>query len=124
MAYFGGNPTAPKAEMNAAGTKQQKAHGITDDTPERFAADKPIRGGHGLNADPPGARQGSDGKTPPPLKNGSSRPRRSLLPSAGFAAARPRARGHGPCDGSPVGIEIMRVLGERAEKGSYRHASQ
>lgn len=32
MAYFGGNSNRSEGEMNAAGTKQQKAHGITDDT--------------------------------------------------------------------------------------------
>ena len=34
----------------------------------------------------------------------------------GRGGGQTRARGHGPCDGSPVGIEIMRVLGERADK--------
>ena len=112
MAYFGGNSNRSEGEMNAAGTKQQKAHGILDDTPERFAADT-IRGGHGLN-DP------ALGKA---LTENAASAEEWLLDLGahfchrmGRGGGQTRARGHGPCDGSPVGIEIMRVLGERADK--------
>ena len=112
MAYFGGNSNRSEGEMNAAGTKQQKAHGITDDTPERFAADT-IRGGHGLN-DPALVKALAE--------NAASAEEWLLDLGAHFChrmgrgGGQTRARGHGPCDGSPVGIEIMRVLGERADK--------
>ena len=112
MAYFGGNSNRSEGEMNAAGTKQQKAHGITDDTPERFAADT-IRGGHGLN-DPALVKALTE--------NAASAEEWLLDLGAHFChrmgrgGGQTRARGHGPCDGSPVGIEIMRVLGERADK--------
>ena len=112
MAYFGGNSNRSEGEMNAAGTKQQKAHGITDDTPERFAADT-IRGGHGLN-DPALVKA---------LTENAASAEEWLLDLGahfchrmGLGGGQTRARGHGPCDGSPVGIEIMRVLGERADK--------
>ena len=112
MAYFGGNSNRSEGEMNAAGTKQQKAHGITDDTPERFAADT-IRGGHGLN-DPALVKALTE--------NAASAEEWLLDLGAHFChrmgrgGGQTRARGHGPCDGSPVGIEIMRVLGESADK--------
>ena len=112
MAYFGGNSNRSEGEMNAAGTKQQKAHGITDDTPERFAADT-IRGGHGLN-DPALVKALTE--------NAASAEEWLLDLGAHFChrmgrgGGQTRARGHGPCDGSPGGIEIMRVLGERADK--------
>ena len=112
MAYFGGNSNRSEGEMNAAGTKQQKAHGITDDTPERFVADT-IRGGHGLN-DPALVKALTE--------NAASAEEWLLDLGAHFChrmgrgGGQTRARGHGPCDGSPVGIEIMRVLGERADK--------
>ena len=112
MAYFGGNSNRSEGEMNAAGTKQQKAHGITDDTPERFAADT-IRGGHGLN-DPALVKALTE--------NAASAEEWLLDLGAHFChrmgrgGGQTRARGHGTCDGSPVGIEIMRVLGERADK--------
>ena len=112
MAYFGGNSNRSEGEMNAAGTKQQKDHGITDDTPERFAADT-IRGGHGLN-DPALVKALTE--------NAASAEEWLLDLGAHFChrmgrgGGQTRARGHGPCDGSPVGIEIMRVLGERADK--------
>ena len=112
MAYFGGNSNRSEGEMNAAGTKQQKAHGITDDTPERFAADT-IRGGHGLN-DPALVKALTE--------NAASAEEWLLDLGAHFChrmgrgGGQTHARGHGPCDGSPVGIEIMRVLGERADK--------
>ena len=112
MAYFGGNSNRSEGEMNAAGTKQQKAHDITDDTPERFAADT-IRGGHGLN-DPALVKALTE--------NAASAEEWLLDLGAHFChrmgrgGGQTRARGHGPCDGSPVGIEIMRVLGERANK--------
>ena len=112
MAYFGGNSNRSEGEMNAAGTKQQKAHGILDDTPERFAADT-IRGGHGLN-DPALVKALTE--------NAASAEEWLLDLGAHFChrmgrgGGQTRARSHGPCDGSPVGIEIMRVLGERADK--------
>ena len=112
MAYFGGNSNRSEGEMNAAGTKQQKAHGILDDTPERFAADT-LRGGHGLN-DPALVKALTE--------NAASAEEWLLDLGAHFChrmgrgGGQTRARGHGPCDGSPVGIEIMRVLGERADK--------
>ena len=112
MAYFGGNSNRSEGEMNAAGTKQQKAHGILDDTPERFAADT-IRGGHGLN-DPALVKALTE--------NAASAEEWLLDLGAHFChrmgrgGGQTRARDHGPCDGSPVGIEIMRVLGERADK--------
>ena len=112
MAYFGGNSNRSEGEMNAAGTKQQKAHGILDDTPERFAADT-IRGGHGLN-DPALVKALTENAASAEewlLDLGAH-----LCHRMGRGGGQTRARGHGPCDGSPVGIEIMRVLGERADK--------
>ena len=112
MAYFGGNSNRSEGGMNAAGTKQQKADGILDDSPEIFYADT-MKGGHGLN-------------NPALLKtlteNSAAAEEWLLSLGAKFChrmgrgGGQTRARGHGPCDGSPVGIELMRVLGERADK--------
>lgn len=112
MAYFGGNSNRSEGGMNAAGTKQQKADGILDDSPEIFYADT-MKGGHGLN-------------NPALLKTlteNSAEAEEWLLSLGakfchrmGRGGGQTRARGHGPCDGSPVGIELMRVLGERAGK--------
>ena len=48
MAYFGGNSNRSEGGMNAAGTKQQIADGVTDDSPAIFYADT-MKGGHNLN---------------------------------------------------------------------------
>ena len=112
MGYFGGNSNRAEGGMNAAGTKQQKADGILDDSPEVFYADT-MKGGHNLN-------------NPALLKtfteNAAASEEWLLSLGAKFChrmgrgGGQTRARSHGPCDGSPVGIELMRVLGERADQ--------
>ena len=48
MAYIGGNSNFASGGMNAAGTKQQLAAGVTQDSPELFYKDT-MKGGHNLN---------------------------------------------------------------------------
>lgn len=48
QAYLGGNTNFASGGMNAAGTKQQLAAGVTNDSPEIFFRDT-MKGGHNLN---------------------------------------------------------------------------
>lgn len=48
MPYLGGNTNFASGGMNAAGTKQQLAAGVTEDSPQRFYDDT-MKGGHNLN---------------------------------------------------------------------------
>lgn len=48
MPYLGGNTNFASGGMNAAGTKQQLAAGVTEDSPQRFFDDT-MKGGHNLN---------------------------------------------------------------------------
>ncbi|MCI5851220.1 MAG: flavocytochrome c [Sutterellaceae bacterium] len=112
MAFIGGNSNRSEGGMNAAGTKQQLADGVKDDSPDIFFMDT-MRGGHYLNnpqllhtltTQAAGAEEWL-------LSLGAN-----FCHRMGRGGGQTRARGHGPCDGSPVGIELMRVLSERADK--------
>ena len=48
QAYLGGNTNFASGGMNAAGTKQQLAAGVKNDSPEIFFQDT-MKGGHNLN---------------------------------------------------------------------------
>lgn len=112
MAYFGGNSNRAEGGMNAAGTKQQIADGVTDDSPKIFYQDT-MKGGHNLN-NPALLRtltENAAGAEEWLLSLGAK-----FCHRMGRGGGQSKARGHGPCDGSPVGIELMRVLGERAAK--------
>ena len=112
QAYLGGNTNFASGGMNAAGTKQQIAAGITDDSPELFYADT-MKGGHNLN-------------NPALLKTMTENARYAeewlMDLGAGFCFRKGRgggqsiARGHGPCDGSAVGPVILKTLMNRVEK--------
>ena len=112
MAYIGGNSNFASGGMNAAGTKQQLAAGVTQDSPELFYKDT-MKGGHNLN-------------NPALLKTLTENAKYAeewlVDLGAKFCFRKGRgggqsiARGHGPCDGSAVGPEILRVLTERAAK--------
>ena len=92
--------------MNAACTKQQIAGGVTNDSPEIFYQDT-MKGGHNLN-------------NPALLKTLTENARYAeewlVDLGAKFCFRKGRgggqsiARGHGPCDGSAVGPEVLRVL--------------
>ena len=112
MAYFGGNSNRSEGGMNAAGTKQQIADGVTDDSPAIFYADT-MKGGHNLNnpALLKTLTENAAGAEEWLLSLGAK-----FCHRMGRGGGQTKARGHGPCDGSPVGIELMRVLGERADK--------
>lgn len=106
MAYLGGNTNRSEGGMNAAGTKQQLAHGVTDDSPMRMSLDAQ-KGGHWLN-DPAltlvlaeNARHAEEWL----LSLGAD-----FCHRMGRGGGQTAARRHGPCDGSPVGVEVMRVL--------------
>lgn len=112
MPYIGGNTNFSSGGMNAAGTKQQIAAGVTNDSPELFYQDT-MKGGHNLN-------------NPALLKTFTENAKYAeewlLDLGANFCFRKGRgggqsvARGHGPCDGSAVGLEIMRVLKKRIDQ--------
>ena len=113
MPYIGGNSNFASGGMNAAGTKQQLAAGVTEDSPELFYKDT-MKGGHNLN-------------NPALLKTLTENAKYAeewLVDELGaqFCFRKGRgggqsiARGHGPCDGSSVGNEILRVLTARTTK--------
>ena len=110
MVYWGGNSNRSEGGMNSAGTKQQKEHGILDDSPDIHFMDT-MRGGHYKN-DPQLLRT---------LSLNSAAAEEWLLELGanfchrmGRGGGQTRARGHGPCDGGPVGVELMRVLNKKA----------
>lgn len=110
MPYLGGNTNFASGGMNAAGTKQQLAAGVTEDSPQRFYDDT-MKGGHNLN-------------NPALLKTLTENAKYAeewlVDLGANFCFRKGRgggqsiARSHGPCDGSPVGPEVLRVLLKRA----------
>ena len=110
MPYLGGNTNFASGGMNAAGTKQQLAAGVTNDSPKIFYDDT-MKGGHNLN-------------NPALLKTLTENARYSeewlVDLGANFCFRKGRgggqsiARGHGPCDGSSVGPEVLRVLLKKA----------
>lgn len=111
QAYLGGNTNFASGGMNAAGTKQQLAAGVTNDSPEIFFQDT-MKGGHNLN-------------NPALLKVFTENAKYSeewlVDLGADFCFRKGRgggqsvARSHGPCDGSPVGPEVLRVLLKKAD---------
>ena len=112
MPYVGGNTNFASGGMNAAGTKQQIAAGVKNDSPKIFYDDT-MKGGHNLN-------------NPALLKTLTENAKYSeewlLELGANFCFRKGRgggqsiARGHGPCDGSAVGPEVLRVLLKRANE--------
>ncbi len=112
MSYLGGNSNFASGGMNAAGTKQQIAAGVTNDSPELFYQDT-MKGGHNLN-------------DPELLKTLTENARyaEEWLVSLGadFCFQNRRSggqsvpRSHGPCDGSSVGAAAMKVLTARAKQ--------
>ncbi len=111
MAYVGGNTNRAEGGMNAAGTKQQLEHGVNDDSAMRMSLDAQ-KGGHWLN-DP--------ALTMTLAENAKFAEEWLLSLGANFCHRMGRgggqtaARRHGPCDGSPVGAEVMRVLYKAAK---------
>lgn len=111
MPYLGGNTNFASGGLNAAGTKQQLAAGVTNDSPELFYEDT-MKGGHNRN-NPALVRT---------LTENARFSEQWLLDlgakfcfRTGRGGGQSVARGHGPCDGSPVGPEVLRVLTERAK---------
>lgn len=106
QAIIGGNTNRAEGGMNAAGTKQQIEHGITDDTPLRMSQDAQ-KGGHYLNNPELTLMLGENAKYAEEwlLSLGAN-----FCHRMGRGGGQTAARGHGPCDGSPVGKEVMRVL--------------
>ncbi len=111
MPILGGNSNFSSGGMNAACTKQQIAAGVKDD-PEIFFRDT-MKGGHNLN----------DPDLVHVLTRKSAETEEWLLSiGAHFCFQNRRSggmsipRSHGPCDGSAVGIELMRALGDRIAK--------
>lgn len=106
MAFLGGNTNRSEGGMNAAGTKQQLAHGVTEDSAMRMSLDAQ-KGGHYLN---------NPELTLVLAENAKHAEEWLLSLGANFCHRMGRgggqtaARGHGPCDGSAVGVELMRVL--------------
>ncbi len=112
MPYIGGNTNFASGGMNSAGTKMQLAAGITGDSPKLFYDDT-MKGGHNLN-------------NPALLKTMTENAKYAeewlMDLGAKFCFRKGRgggqsiARSHGPCDGSAVGPEVLRVLTERMDK--------
>jgi fumarate reductase flavoprotein subunit len=112
MVYWGGNTNRSEGGMNAAGTKQQKEHGILDDGPDVHFMDT-MRGGHYKN----------DPQLLHTLSLNAAAAEEWLLSIGanfchrmGRGGGQTRARGHGPCDGGPVGVELMRVLNNQVKE--------
>lgn len=112
MSYLGGNTNFASGGMNAAGTKQQIAGGVTDDSPALFYADT-MKGGHNLN-DPELLKTLTD--------NAAGAEEWLLSMGADFcfqnrrSGGQSKPRSHGPCDGSSVGAAVMKVLSAEAKK--------
>lgn len=111
MPYIGGNTNFASGGMNAAGTKMQLAAGITGDSPKLFYDDT-MKDDHNLN-------------NPALLKTMTENAKYAeewlMDLGAKFCFRKGRggqsiARSHGPCDGSAVGPEVLRVLTERMDK--------
>ena len=112
MPYIGGNTNFASGGMNAAGTKMQLAAGVTGDSPELFFQDT-MKGGHNKN-------------NPALLKTLTENAKYAeewlMNLGANFCFRQGRgggqsiARGHGPCDGSAVGPELLRIFTQRLEK--------
>lgn len=112
MPYLGGNTNFASGGMNAAGTKQQLAAGVTGDSPELFYKDT-MKGGHNRN-------------NPALLKTMTENAKYAeewlVDIGAKFCFRKGRgggqsiARSHGPCDGSAVGPEVLRVLQKKASE--------
>ncbi len=112
MPIIGGNSNRSEGEMNAAGTLQQIAQSITDDSPEKMSADIQ-KSGHYIN---------NPELTLVLAQNAKDAEQWLLSLGAKFCHRMGRgggqtaARGHGPCDGSAVGPEVMRVLYSTAKE--------
>lgn len=112
QAYIGGNTNFASGGMNAAGTKQQLAAGITNDSPEQFYEDT-MKGGHGLN-DPDLLRT---------LTQNAKYAEEWLVDLGadidfhhGIGGGQTRERGHGPRDGSAVGPVVLITLMNQIQK--------
>ncbi|MCF0253948.1 MAG: flavocytochrome c, partial [Duodenibacillus sp.] len=112
MAYIGGNTNFSSGGMNAPGTRQQRELGITDDSPDIFFMDT-MRGGkyknnpqllHVLSVKAAEAEEWL-------LSLGAR-----FCARKGRGGGQSKPRSHGPCDGSAVGIELLRVLKGAADK--------
>ncbi len=111
MPIIGGNTNRSEGGMNAAGTLQQLADGVLDDSPERMSMDMQ-RSGHFIN----------NPELTLVLANNAKDSEQWLLSLGadfchrmGRGGGQTAARGHGPCDGSAVGNEVMRVLYKTAK---------
>ena len=111
MPFVGGNTVRATGGINAAETPQQAKLGIKDSIEQMYK--DTMKGGHNLN-------------NPALLKTLTENAKYAeewlVDLGAKFCFRKGRgggqsiARGHGPCDGSAVGPEILRVLTERAAK--------
>ncbi|MCD8338784.1 MAG: flavocytochrome c [Burkholderiales bacterium] len=112
MPVIGGNSNRSEGGMNAAGTLQQLAHGVTDDSPERMSADMQ-KGGHYLNNPELTLVLAQNAKDAEQwlLSLGAN-----LCHRMGRGGGQTAAREHGPCDGSAVGAELMKVLYKNAKE--------
>lgn len=111
MPYYGGNTNRSEGGMNAAGTKLQKEHGITNDSALIMSRDAQ-KGGHYLNNPELTLMLGEKAKDSVDwlLSLGAN-----FCHRMGRGGGQSVARGHGPCDGSAVGLELMRVLYKAAK---------
>lgn len=112
MPIIGGNTNRSEGGMNAARTLQQIENGVRDDSPERMSEDAQ-KSGHYQN----------DPQLTKTLAENSGDAEAWLLGLGaqfchrlGRGGGQTAARGHGPCDGSAVGVELMRVLYGTAKK--------
>ncbi len=106
MPILGGNTNRSEGGMNAAGTKQQLEHGITDDSPLRMSMDMQ-KGGHYLNNPELTLVLAENAKYAEEWLLGLGA---NFCHRMGRGGGQTAARGHGPCDGSAIGQEVMRVL--------------
>lgn len=103
---IGGNSLRSEGGMNAAGTIQQLMHGVTNDSAQQMSQDAQ-KGGHYLNNPELTLTLAENSKDAEAwlLSLGAK-----FCHRMGRGGGQTVARGHGPCDGSAVGQELMRVL--------------
>ncbi len=111
MPMLGGNTNRAEGGMNAAGTLQQMANGIMDDSPEKMSSDM-LKSGHYLNNPELTLTLAENAKYSEQwlLSLGAN-----FCHRLGRGGGQTAARGHGPCDGAPVGAEVIRVLYKTAK---------
>ena len=112
MPIIGGNTLRAEGGMNAAGTLQQLEHGITNDSAQIMSLDAQ-KSGHYLNNPELTLTLAENAKDAEQWLLSLGAP---FCHRMGRGGGQTRARGHGPCDGAPVGAAVVKALYSTASK--------